>query len=177
MDFYDFSEERFLQQVWNSVSIARSVPYSLFTFGTSDLAYYLVLQPAEDSAPVKVRRGEIKITRPVIIRPGDQSPEFQDFFESEEDSQLVQFLMSRTAAFSNLRLANTALREELISDEVEEVVDKLNRRLDQEDEDRVAILVAPERLAGVALIRYAMERIISSAPENLTELREKGFLP
>ncbi|HBN75610.1 MAG TPA: hypothetical protein DD473_07300 [Planctomycetaceae bacterium] len=177
MDFQNFDDEMSMKRVWNSVRIARSVPYSLFTFGVSDLEYYLVLKPQAENAQVKIRKGEIKITKPLIVRPGDASLEFQDFYESEENDSLVQFLMSRTAAFSNLKLTNHAGKEEIVSDQVEEVVDRLNQKLDREDEDRIAILVAPEALAGVALIRYAAERIISSAPENLTELREKGFLP
>ena len=64
-----------------------------------------------------------------------------------------------------------------MTDTIEEAVDRLNRRLDDEEEDRVAILTAPAGLSGVALLKYASERIIESAPDNLNDLRERGFLP
>ena len=53
----------------------------------------------------------------------------------------------------------------------------LHRRLDDEEEDRVAILTAPQNLAGIAVLRYAAERVLKSAPDNIQELRERGFLP
>jgi len=177
MDFAPFDDENYLHALWNSVRIARNIPYTLFTFGDSDLSYYLVLVPSEPGGMVRVRRGEIRVTRPMIITPQSGGTEFQDFFESEHNDAMVQFLMARSAAFSNLKLCNQVSGDELISDEPEEIVDRLNTTLDREDEDRIAILVAPEELAGIALIRYAAERIIASAPGNLNELREKGFLP
>ncbi len=177
MTFSNFDEENYLEQLWDSVSIARSVSYSLFTFGDSELQYYLVLDPEDAGKPITIRRGEIKITRPMLITPHNARPEFQDFFEDDQGEMLVNFLLARSAAFSNLQLSNHCGPEKIVSDQVDEVVDRLNAQLDKEDEDQIAILVAPEKLAGVALVKYATERVLSSAPGNLTELREKGFLP
>ncbi|MCH7491080.1 MAG: hypothetical protein IID05_10345 [Gemmatimonadetes bacterium] len=64
-----------------------------------------------------------------------------------------------------------------VTDSVEGAVEKLNQRLDDEEEDRVAILSAPANLGRVAVLRYVTEQILSSAPENVQELRERGFLP
>lgn len=177
MIFSNFDEEDILEQLWKSVVIARPVNYSLFTFGASELQYYLVLSQEDSGDPLKIRRGEIKITRPMIITPHNAQPEFQDFFDDDQGETLINFLMARTAAFSNLQLSNHSGSEKIVSDQVDEVVDRLNAQLDAEEEEHVAILVAPEKLAGVALMRYATERILSSAPDNLTELRERGFLP
>lgn len=177
MDFFDYNKEAQLHALWNAVTIVRGIPYTLFTFGDSDLDYYLVLTPMTPGDPVKVRQGEIKITRPRIITPYSARPELQDFFESEDSENLISFLMARTAGFSNLKLCNTAGPEKLISDQPQEVIDQLQRKLDNEEEDRVAILSAPEPLAGIALIRFAAEQIMASAQDNLNELRERGFLP
>ena len=64
-----------------------------------------------------------------------------------------------------------------MTDTIEEAIDRLNQQLDSEEEDHVAILSAPAGLAGVALLKYASERISDSAHDNLTELRERGLLP
>lgn len=170
-------EESMMYRIWESVEIRRGVSYSLFTFGESELPYFLVTAPGEDSDLVTVRRGEIKVARPMIITPQNARPEFQNFFEDDDGEQLIRFLMARTAAFSNLKLSNHYGSERIVSDSVDEVVSQLNRQLDREEEDRVAILVAPEGLTGVALLKYATERITQSAPDNLQELRERGFLP
>lgn len=177
MEFDQFNPEEFFEALWNKIQIARSVEYSLFTFGESDLPYYLVLEPSDSNELVSIRKGEIKITRPVIITSETSQPEFQNFFENNEGEQMVNFLLSRTAAFSNLRLTNQSGPEQIVSDNTEEAIAKLNHQLDDEEEDRVAILVAPSELAGFALLKYATGRIMQSAPGNLQELRERGLLP
>ena len=170
------SEERF-RSAWQAVRIARSVPYTLFTFGESELGYFLVEDSEQPREPVKVTRGEVRVTRPRIITPDSERPEFSGFFDDPEFAGLASFLLARTAAFSNLKLVNQHGSAKIVSDSIEEVVQKLNRQLDDDDEDRVAILTAPYGLAGLAVLRYAAERIMQSAPDNIQELRERGFLP
>ena len=62
-------------------------------------------------------------------------------------------------------------------DSMDAAVEKINRRLDEDEEDQIAILTAPANLAGIAILRYATERVFKSAPDNIQELRERGFLP
>jgi hypothetical protein len=171
-----FANERRFRAAWDAVKIVRGVRYSLFTFGETDLPYYLILSGAKDDQAVSVTQGDVKITRPMIITPDSARPEFEDFFEDSDDENLAQFVMARTASFSNLKLRNHAGTKRLVSDSVEETIASLTRKLDTEDEDRVAILTAPAALAGFAVLRYASERIMQSAPDNIQELREKGFL-
>lgn len=174
--FDEFDQEMHFRRLWESVRIERGVSYSLFTFGDSDLPYFLVT-PQDREDTVCVRQGQITISRAKIITPDSMHPEFQDFFENTEDSGFAEFLMSRSAAFSNLKLSNHRGPERIVTDSVEEAVDRLNRQLDDEEEERVAILSAPQGMAGVALLKYASGRIMDSASDNLNELRERGFLP
>lgn len=177
MNFEDFERERFFRSLWESVRIERRVQYSLFTFGDSDLPYYLVTSPPENEDTVKVQRGQITVSRAKIITPDSLRPEFQNFFDDDQDYGFAEFLMTRSAAFSNLKISNQHGPEKIVTDTVEEAVDKLNRQLDSEEEDRVAILTAPPGMGGVALLKYAAERISESAADNLNELRERGLLP
>lgn len=179
MLFPDYEDESHFRRLWSSVRIERNIEYTLFTFGDSDLPYYLVCAPDKQGGMVKVRKGEVKIARPLILTPDNMHPEFRDFFEEQDgDEGIIDFMLARRASlFSNLKLTNRSGPEKLVSDSVEEVVAKLNRQLDSEDEDRVAILSAPARLAGVAVMKFATERIMASTPGNVQELREKGLLP
>jgi hypothetical protein len=173
-----FDPEAHFRAAWEAVQIARPVEYTLFTFGDSELPYLLVTGAAQPRQPVSVTKGEVTITRPLIITPDSARPEFEHFFEDQDDfSGMIDFLLARSAAFRNLKLENHQQRPELISDEIEEVVSKLNRKLDTEEEDRVAILTAPFGLGGVAVLKYAAERVFQSAPGNIQELKERGFLP
>lgn len=177
MNFGNYEDEDRFLEAWSAVLIERPVHYSLFTFGESDLPYFLITMGDSDEQTVRIRRGEVKITRPTIITPDTRNPEFQGFFESSDEAGIVDFLLSRTAAFSNLKLSNTSGPEKIVSDSVEEAVDRLNRQLDDEEEDRVAILSAPSNLGSVAILKYATERVLASASDNIQELRERGFLP
>jgi len=177
MNFHDFDEEAQFRAIWDAAKIHRWVDYGLFTFGESDLPYYLVIDGENASDMVQVLRGKVSVTRPRLITPDNMHPEFRNFFEENESSGIVDFLISRTAAFKNLKIENQQLRSEMVSDSVEEIVARLNRQLDAEEEDRVAILSAPYGLGGAAVLKYTTERIISSTPDNIQELRERGFLP
>ncbi|MGE5193032.1 MAG: hypothetical protein ACM3U2_11065 [Deltaproteobacteria bacterium] len=177
MSFPDYEERHRFQEAWEAVRIARPVHYSLFTFGESELPYYLVCEAPRVNETVTVTRGDVRITRPLIFTPDNLRPEFRNFFENGEEGILADFIMARTAAFSHLQFENQHGPARIVTDSVEEAVARLNRQLDNDDEDRVAILCAPAGLAGFAVFRYAAERVMKSAPENIQELRERGFLP
>ncbi|MFV2069684.1 MAG: hypothetical protein ACC645_22180 [Pirellulales bacterium] len=177
MDFRELdSRQRFLE-AWSAVEIVRPVAYPLFTFGESVLPYYLVCEEEDTVDRASVTRGEVRIDRPMILTADSALPELRDFFETQEEEGIAQFLLARTARFSNLRLQNQSGTRRTVDQSVEATVEKLGKELDDEEEDRVAILTAPRRLAGVALLRYAAERIWQSGPDNIQELRERGFLP
>ncbi len=175
--FDEFEQFEKLREAWNSVRIERPVEYGLFTFGDSDLPYFLVTSTGQKNTTVAIRKGQVTVSRARIITPDSMRPEFRNFFEDDEDAGFVQFLMSRTAAFSNLKLSNHSGPEQIVTDTVEEAVARLNQQLDNEEEDRTAILSAPASMAGFAVLKYASDRIISSAPGNINELKERGLLP
>ena len=171
-----FANEQRFRAAWEAVSIVRGVHYSLFTFGETDLPYFLILSGPKEDQAISIVRGNVKIARPMIITPDDR-PEFEDFFSDSADNDLAQFILARTASFSNLKLRNQSGEKQFVSNSVEESIDRISRQLDLDDEDRVAILTAPAPLAGFAVLRYAAERIMQSVPDNIQQLREKGFLP
>lgn len=164
------------RKMWNAVRVERSIPYTLFTFGETDLPYFLVVAAGSPGEPVGVTKGEVSITRPAILTPDNVRPEFRGFFEQDEGG-MVEFLLARGMSFPHLKFTNRAGSPDLVSDSVEEVVSRLKKRLDAEDEDRVAVLSAPHGMGGLALIKYAIEKAVESAPSNIQELREKGLLP
>ena len=177
MSFGESEQEERFREAWDAVEIVRAVEYSLFTFGESVLPYYLVCGDRRAPLPVSVSKGEVRINRPTIITPNNARPEFDNFFENPDEEGIVQFLMARTARFSNLKFANQSGAKKTVSDSLDAAVDRLNRQLDDDEEDRVAILTAPHQMGNIAVLRYAAERVWQSGPDNIQELRERGFLP
>jgi len=177
MMFDEFWKIQRLQAAWEQVRIVRAAARGLFTFGSTELAYYLVTPAQEEGGLVSVAAGEVHLQRPLILTPQDAPPELQDFLDDESDAEMFRFLLARQAQFTNLKLCNRRGPVRLVTDTVEESVARLVERLDQEDETDVAVLTAPVGLGGMAVLRYAVERILHSAPDNIQELRERGFLP
>lgn len=181
MDFDPFDPAAQLYSLFQQVEVRRRVEYHLFTFGDTELKYFLVVDGETPGELVSVTQGEVRVTRPTILTPYSR-PELTGFFEelNEQFGQLggaVEFLMSRTAAFKDLKIENRHGKSEIVSDSIDEAVAKINRRLDDEEEEHTAILTAPYGLGPIAVFRYATERISDSAPGNIRELRERGFLP
>ena len=90
MWFEEFEHESRYREIWESVQIARPVSYSLFTFGDSELPYFLVCDKSAEAETVTVTRGEVRITRPTIITPDNVRPEFHGFFGEQDDDSLQQ---------------------------------------------------------------------------------------
>ena len=151
------------------------MPYTLFTFGQTELPYYLVVGAENPGELVGLTKGEVTITRPSILTPDNVQPEFRGFFEQDE-GPMVDFLLARGMSFPHMKFTNRSSTPDMVSDSVEEVVARLKRRVD-DDEDRMAILSAPHGLGGLALIKYAVEKAVESAPGNIQELQERGLLP
>lgn len=161
---------------WNAVRIPRRSEYGLFTFGESELPYFLITEPAAAGKTVGLSRGMVRITRPLIMTADNAPPELQSFFDSGEEESFARFMLARSASLRHLRFNNERGPEQTTTDSVEEAIDRLKTRLDSEEDDRTAILVAPANMAGFAVMRYAAEQVLSSAPDNIQELRERGFL-
>ena len=176
-----FSAQRQLELLMEQITVARPVTRSLFTFGDTEMPYVLILKPGQDGQ-AEVVAGEIKVTRPTILTP-DRQPEFFGFFEelaAEAGGELadyVQFALRRTAAFDRLRVSNVLGLTEKPGGGVEEVLDRVTRRLDDEEDEDTAVLISPRKLGPLAVLKYASDRISNSAADNVQELRERGFLP
>ena len=177
LSFDEFEQQRRFHEAWESVEIVRPVHYSLFTFGETVLPYYLVCGISKPGTTVSITKGDVRVKRPMIITRDNARPEFHNFFENSDEEEVAEFLLARMAQFSNLQFENLSGAKRIVSDSMEEAIDKLNRQLDGEDDDRVAILAAPPNFGGVAVLRFAAERVWQSGPENIQELRERGFLP
>lgn len=175
--FDEFDPEQRFREAWEAVEIVRPVRYSLFTFGATDMPYYLIAGVRGVDARVSIAQGEVRIDRPMILRPDSAPPELRDIFDDPEDEGLAQFLLARTARFSNLRIQNQRRSKRDVDESVEAAIERLTKQLDNEEEDRVAILAAPPKYANFAVFRYATQRVMESGPDNIQELRERGFLP
>lgn len=176
-----FEAERQFQRLMDRIKLARGVSRTLFTFGDSEIPYLLVFPPGDDGQ-AEVRPGRVKVSRPTILTPSSE-PEFFGLFEEMADeagvdlSDFVQFALRRTAAFERLKVENESQLPSKPGGGVAEVVDRLNAKLDNEDDEDTSILIAPRGLGALAVLKLTGDRIQKSSEANVNDLRLRGFLP
>ena len=69
MDFNEFEQEREFREAWDLVRIVRPVNFSLFTFGETELPYYLVSEGGRSDGLVAISKGEVRL---IVIRFGKE---------------------------------------------------------------------------------------------------------
>jgi len=163
------------EQAWGETEIIRSTKNTLFTFGDTRLSYIIVSESLINKPDVVVREGELVVQRPVIISPESGHPFFSGFGDKEQE--LAGFLIHRMAYIPPYRYENKAASMSVLSEPMEAVIEKIKKKLDKKSDSNTAILKALADMWEISVMKYAVERMVKSVPSNITELKERGFLP
>lgn len=161
--------------------ILRAPQRSLFTFGTTNIYYYLVTEPAysdlvDSGDETVVREGRVLAERPKIVTPyylsglEGFSANARKYFES-----LIQEYGPHTAGLL-YSYKNEPKEMNIISDGWRSVVDKLNARIDRRGDPLAAIIKGPDELWDVSLIKFAFEMTRRSLSDNLGQMGARGLL-
>jgi hypothetical protein len=159
----------------------RSPKQSLYTFGTTNIHYYLVTEPAyseliKNITETVVREGRVIAERPKIVTPyylahlEGFGAEARRYFESlvEEHGSNIQGLF--------YTYKNEPKELTIVSDNLLSVVDKLNAEIDKRGDPLVAIIKGEDELWDVSLMKFIYEITRRSAPDNLRQLGRRGLL-
>ena len=176
----DIDDERIRLAVEHT-EILRAPKQSLSTFGTTNIYYYLVTEPAYSELVGKttetvVREGRVIAERPRIVTPyylsrlEGFSPEARRYFE----------MLIRTHGSSAPGLFYTYKNESkelnIVSDNLLSVVDKLNTEIERQADPLVSIIKGEDEFWDVSLMRFIYEVTRSSLQENLMQLGSRGLL-
>ncbi len=162
--------------------ILRAPKQSLYTFGTTNIYYYLVTEPAYSElikgvAETVVREGRVIAERPRIVTPYYLSrlegfgPEARRYFEA-----LVEEYGERGIHGLFYTYKNEPRELNIVSDNLPSVVDKLNAEIDKRDDPLTAIIRGEDELWDVSLMKFIFEITRSSVPYNLRQLERRGLL-
>ena len=161
--------------------ILRAPKQSLYTFGTTNIYYYLVTEPVyseliKNISETVVREGRIIAERPRIVTPyylsslEGFSSEARRYFEAlpREYSQNIRGLFY---SYKNEPKPLTIVSDNLLS-----VVDKINAEIDKRGDPLTAIIKGEDELWDVSLMRFIYEVTSSSFPENVRQMGSRGLL-
>jgi hypothetical protein len=176
----DIDEERIGEAV-SHTEILRPPRRSLATFGTTNIYYYLLTEPAyselvKGSTETVIREGRVIAQRPRIVTPyylsriEGFSPDAKRYF----DMLINTHGANAPGLFYSYK--NEPKELTIVSDNLLAVVDKLNLDIDKSGNPLTSIIKGLDELWDVSLMKFIYELTRSSLPDNLLQLGSKGLL-
>lgn len=176
----DIDEERIREAVQHT-EILRPPKRSLATFGTTNVHYYLLTEPAyselvKSAAETVIREGRVIAERPKIVTPFYLSRLEGFSLEAKRyfDSLIRTYGSNAPGLFYTYK--NEPKELNIVSDNLLAVVDKLNRDIDKRGDPLASIIRGQDELWDVSLMKFIYEMTRSSLPENLMQLETRGLL-
>ncbi len=171
-----------IEQAVKNTEIIRAPKQNLYTFGTTNIYYYLITEPAYSEimnsvSETVIREGRVIAERPKIVTPyylsnlEGFSPEARRYFQA-----LIEEFGERSIHGLVYSYRNEPKELNIVSDSLRSVVDKLNEEIDQRDNKLAAIIKGEDTLWDVSLMKFIFEITRTSAPHNYRQLETRGLL-
>ena len=176
----DTADERIRYAVEHT-EILRLPKRSLSTFGTTNIQYYLITDPAYSEIMPGVSETVIREGRVIAEKPRIVTPYYLSRLEgfSTEARKYFDMLIhvhggSAPGLFYTYR--NETKELNIVSDNLLSVVGKLNAELDKRGDPLVSIIKGEDELWDVSLLKFIYEMTRSSLLDNLMQLGSQGLL-
>lgn len=164
-----------------NTEILRAPRQNLYTFGTTNIYYYLVTEPAyselmQDVTETVVREGRVIAEKPKIVTPYYLS--HLEGFSSEARRYFETLAQEYGAGLHGLfyTYRNEPKELNIVSNNLRSVVEKLNDKIDLRNDPLAAIIRGEDDLWDVSLMKFIFEVTRSSVPHNLRQLERRGLL-
>ena len=148
----------------------------LETFGSTLINYHLVTELMDSVGQVRIREGRIQSFRPEILTPHSllESP-LADGFRTGPADDFIRWLRQHEADLTLLKygfkIRQETTTESVVSDSVENVVDRVRSALKSKDDPLAALVVGVDEPWEVCLLKLLFEVVRVSAPTNARDLR------
>ena len=150
----------------------------LETFGTTVLNYHLVSQLMDSVTKVRIREGRIETAKPEIIVPQLLAESLLEGF-GPEATEYAQWLREHEEHLYFLKYGFRVRKQEsneyIISDGLENAVDRVRAALEAKDDPLGALAVGVDKPWEVCLLKLMVEVIENSAPGNIRDLQHRDM--
>jgi hypothetical protein len=176
----DIDDKRIREAVQHTETL-RLPKQSLATFGTTNIYYYLVTEPAykelvDNVSETVIREGRVIAQRPRVVTPYYLS-RLQGF--STEAIRYFDTLTQQHGANAPGLLysyRNEPKELTIVSDSLRSVVAKLNAEIDKQGNPLTSIIKGEDDLWDVSLLKFIYEITRSSIEDNLWQMGSRGLL-
>jgi hypothetical protein len=176
----DINDEKIRYAV-RQTEILRAPQQSLYTFGMTNINYYLLTQPVyselvKTANETVIREGRVVAEKPRIVTPyylsrlEGFSLEARRYFEAlmREHGQHIPGLF--------YTYKNEPKELNIVSDSLLSVVAKLNAEIDKRGDKLAAIIKGQDELWDVSLLKFIFELTRRSLDDNISQLGSRGLL-
>ena len=176
----DIDDERIKYTVQHT-EILRPPKQSLATFGTTNIYYYLVTEPAyaeliENVTETVVREGRVIAEKPRIVTPYYLSRLEGFSLDAKRYFDILLKAHGPNAPGLFYTYRNEPKELNIVSDNLLSVVEKLNAEIDKRGEPLTSIIKGEDELWDVSLMKFIYEITRSSLPNNLVQMGSRGLL-
>ncbi|MFC2010109.1 hypothetical protein ACFLUL_00830 [Chloroflexota bacterium] len=176
----EIDDERIRHAVMRT-EILRPPKRSLYTFGTTNVYYYLVTEPAyseliKEASETVIREGRVIAERPKLVTPYYLAN--LEGFSSEAKRYFRSLLDEHGGDIHGLfyTYRNELKGLNIVSENLTSIVDKLNAEIDQRSDPLAAIIKGEDTLWDISLLKFIYEITRSSAPDNIRQMQSRGML-
>ena len=161
--------------------ILRPPKQSLSTFGTTNLYYYLVTEPAYSELVGNVTETVIREGRVIAHKPRIVTPFYLSRLEGFSQNAKRYFDMLTKVHGSNVpglfyTYKNEPKELNIVSDSLPSVVNRLNAEIDKHGNPLTSIIKGQDELWDVSLMKFIYEITRSSIRNNLQQMGTRGLL-
>ncbi len=161
--------------------ILRAPKQSLYTFGTTNIYYYMVTEPAysellKNITETVVREGRVIAERPRIVTPYYLAG--LEGFSTEARRYFETLTRERGSNIHGLfyTYKNEPKELNIVSDNLLSVVDKLNAEINKHGDPLTSIIKGEDEFWDVSLMKFIYEMTRSSLRNNLQQMGSRGLL-
>ena len=176
----DIDDERIKYTVQHT-EILRPPKQSLATFGTTNIYYYLVTEPAyaeliDNVTETVVREGRVIAEKPRIVTPYYLSRLEGFSLDAKRYFDILLKAHGPNAPGLFYTYRNEPKELNIVSDNWLSVVEKLNAEIDKRGDPLASIIKGEDDLWDVSLMKFIYEITRSSLPDNLFQMGTRGLL-
>jgi len=174
-------DPKIIREVTRQTEVLRSPKQSLATFGITDVAYYLVSEPAyadlvDDVRETVIRRGRVTAERPQLVTPYYLLNLFQGFDHGREYAQYLAETYGPRSPGLLYSYRNELHETTILADPLPVVANRLAEMLEKEGRALAAVIKGVDHLWDISLMKFIYELTVGSLERNVDEMGRRGWL-
>ena len=162
----------------NNTELITTPTNRLETFGDTVVNYTLICELMDNVDKVRIREGHLKALKPAIITPQALGQvDLEDF--GSEAKQYAEWLAEHGGDLRILQygftLQKQELKEYIVSDHLDNVLDRVKNEIGAKDDPLSAILVGVDDPWEVCLLKLMVELVQHSAQGNIQDFQQQAI--